>query len=365
MLRLLRSVRRRLMSDSASAAPAHVAPKVRAYLLYALGEIALVVIGILIALQIGEWAQDREREAQVRAILVEVREDLIADARDLADRVVERQFRRDSVRAYVLNGEATRPDYEGRPDGLLHWLPLDVETFEPRQNGWERLQRIEGAFPPRYAELRAVLNELYVDRHGEFRRLEDIAREQALAREQWLVDHTEWAYLFLDWSPSDDPLPDEVIDWFYRGHMHRNWMAQTVETSVRYDELYAITLAAWTAAGGAIGAQVDDPLVPEGFLVDDPSQIEELAGRWVWPNTNNNRHSEISLLSGVLYSDDGWYRSPFFRSGPDSWQPFYLDPSRRSTYRLRTDDTGETVLVREPPPREVDGDTLIFRRDGN
>lgn len=363
MLRFLRSVRRRLMSDPSSAAPAHVAPKVRTYLLYALGEITLVVIGILIALQIGEWAQDREREAQVRAILVEVREDLIADARALADRIVERQFVRDSVRAHVLSGQATRADFETRPYDLIYGLPFRFEAFEPRRTGWERLQRIQGEFPSRYAELRAVLSELYVDRHAEFAFLEEIAQEEGFAREQWLVDNTTWAHLFFGRNNSDAPLPDEVIDWFYRGHMYRNWMAQTVETSIRFDELYSITLAAWTAAGGAIGAPVDDPLVPEGLLVDDPSQIEELVGRWVWPNSN--RRSEISLLSGVLYSDDGWYRSPFFRSGPDSWQPFYLDPSRRSTYRLRTDDMGETVLVREPPPRAVDGDTLTFRREGN
>lgn len=266
----------------------------------------------------------------------------------------------------MLTGAATRADFEARPYRGIYSLPLSSEGFEPRRNGWERLLRIEGAFPPRYAELRAVLNELYVDRHSDFMWEQEVAEEQSLARVQWLVDNTDWASLYLERNrPGAPPLPDEVIDWFHLSPRYRNWVAQTIETSDMFDELYTITLAAWTAAGGAIGAPVDDPLVPEGLLVDDPSEVRELLGSWVWPNTNNNRHSKISLLSGVLYSDDGWYRSPFFRSGPDSWQPFYLDPSRRSTYRLRTDDTGETVLVRAPPPRAVDGDTLIFRRDGN
>ena len=69
MLTFLRRIRRSLI-ESGSA---------RRYILYAIGEIALVVIGILIALQINNWnTYSNERDSE-REYLVELREDLISD----------------------------------------------------------------------------------------------------------------------------------------------------------------------------------------------------------------------------------------------------------------------------------------------
>ena len=49
MLRFFRQIRKRLLTDN----------KISRYLLYAVGEIFLVVIGILIALQVNNWKEDR------------------------------------------------------------------------------------------------------------------------------------------------------------------------------------------------------------------------------------------------------------------------------------------------------------------
>jgi len=51
MLFFLRQVRRKLMNES----------KVTTYLLYAVGEIVLVVAGILIAVSIDNWNQEQEK----------------------------------------------------------------------------------------------------------------------------------------------------------------------------------------------------------------------------------------------------------------------------------------------------------------
>ena len=64
MLRFFRQIRQRLLTDN----------KFSKYLLYAVGEILLVVIGILIALQIdnwNEWRKDREREQKVLETLAD------------------------------------------------------------------------------------------------------------------------------------------------------------------------------------------------------------------------------------------------------------------------------------------------------
>ncbi len=57
------------------------------YVLYAIGEISLIVIGILIAFSIDNWKEDRERKDQERKILKELRAGLIADSVDISGNI--------------------------------------------------------------------------------------------------------------------------------------------------------------------------------------------------------------------------------------------------------------------------------------
>ncbi len=57
------------------------------YLRYAVGEIILVVIGILIALQINDWYQERLDRRTEREYLVSMQRDLAEDTRELRDAI--------------------------------------------------------------------------------------------------------------------------------------------------------------------------------------------------------------------------------------------------------------------------------------
>ncbi len=66
MAKIFRNVRRQLMSEN----------KVMAYLRYAIGEIFLVVIGILIALQVNNWNEHRKQKKQETIYLQDLSIDL-------------------------------------------------------------------------------------------------------------------------------------------------------------------------------------------------------------------------------------------------------------------------------------------------
>ncbi len=66
MIRFFRQIRHKLMEQS----------KVRSYLLYAAGEILLVVIGILIALQVNNWNEERKEHVIEQQILEQLSMDL-------------------------------------------------------------------------------------------------------------------------------------------------------------------------------------------------------------------------------------------------------------------------------------------------
>lgn len=67
MLKFFRNIRRRLLASN----------KLKAYTLYGIGEVVLVVIGILIALQINNWNEARKERLEEEKILLGIKEDFL------------------------------------------------------------------------------------------------------------------------------------------------------------------------------------------------------------------------------------------------------------------------------------------------
>ncbi len=75
MLTFLRKLRRSLIASGSA----------RKYLLYAVGEVALVVIGILIALQINNWNEDRKSKNRLLSHYAELKEEINYDLRQIEE----------------------------------------------------------------------------------------------------------------------------------------------------------------------------------------------------------------------------------------------------------------------------------------
>ena len=75
MIRLFRKIRNRLLAEN----------NYSLYLLYASGEIVLVMIGILLALQIDNWNDTRKQRSVTHEYLLNIREDLVADSVSLGN----------------------------------------------------------------------------------------------------------------------------------------------------------------------------------------------------------------------------------------------------------------------------------------
>ncbi len=73
MIRFFRTLRQKLLSEN----------RVSKYLLYAFGEIVLVVIGILIALQVNTWNETRREQKIIHSVLVNLKMDVEEDLASL------------------------------------------------------------------------------------------------------------------------------------------------------------------------------------------------------------------------------------------------------------------------------------------
>lgn len=110
MLRFFRHFRKKLIEQS----------KVRSYILYAIGEIGLVMIGILLALQINNWNASRKDRAFELEMLSEINRELLSEIEDkqnvliffnkaekslneLLNMRIDNEYPRDSVEQHLRN----------------------------------------------------------------------------------------------------------------------------------------------------------------------------------------------------------------------------------------------------------------------
>ena len=77
MINLLRRVRQNLLNEN----------KLSIYLIYAIGEVVLVVFGILIAFQIDNWNENRKLRDLENILLIDIRDNLIASRTNLASAI--------------------------------------------------------------------------------------------------------------------------------------------------------------------------------------------------------------------------------------------------------------------------------------
>lgn len=103
------------------------------YFIYAVGEILLVVIGILIALQIDNWNEwRREREIE-QEVLIQLREDFQSNLAQLSQRI---RLRNAIIESSLNILEATdHPETANRDSLIAHFSVLLIDpTFDPVKN---------------------------------------------------------------------------------------------------------------------------------------------------------------------------------------------------------------------------------------
>lgn len=149
MFRFFRRIRQRLLSEN----------KTVKYLGYALGEIVLVVIGILIALGIDNWNEERKNDVFEREILVQISENLKKDQQNL-NTIISNARRAVECSEKILALERGAPP----PDSLKYWLGsiVQFDRFQTLTNAYEVLKS-KGLDLVSNKELRFLMGTYYDD----------------------------------------------------------------------------------------------------------------------------------------------------------------------------------------------------------
>ena len=148
MIKFFRKIRQSLITQN----------KVSNYLIYAIGEILLVVIGILIALNINNANEKRKNKEKTATILLEIQKDLKTDITN-AISVFDNYMIADSIQDLILNDKYTLEDYKEK---RAQRLGLNYDTFIVQTNGYDNLMRNIDNVSEDYNALLEDLKHLYV-----------------------------------------------------------------------------------------------------------------------------------------------------------------------------------------------------------
>ena len=128
MIKLFRNIRQSLLAEG----------KTSKYLKYALGEIILVVIGILIALQINNWNEAKKSKRDELYVLTEVLKNLEEDAVLVDEIITQRQKAKSAIISLQKFVNSDANDTDSLPFYMTSLLTF--ERYFPINNAYEILK---------------------------------------------------------------------------------------------------------------------------------------------------------------------------------------------------------------------------------
>jgi hypothetical protein len=161
MIKLFRNIRQNLLAEG----------KMSKYFKYAIGEIILVVIGILIALSINNWNEERKTQNTIKGIYAIVKSDLESDI--ITINGILSNTKRDSIFKRIINKEMTYDDYVncGYCASLLGGFP-DIKL---KTRGLKLLEENSAFFNSNQDSLSIKIIDFYANYNTEI----DVAVEEA------------------------------------------------------------------------------------------------------------------------------------------------------------------------------------------
>ena len=150
MIKLFRNTRRKLLAEN----------KFSKYLAYAIGEIFLVVVGILIALWINNANQESINEQKAEVILKEIQRDLKKDIEG-SKAVINRFITHDSIAKLLLWDKLTADQMFELNEFKSYGIVYYSITFETSNNGYVNFKRNLNNIPTKYDAITNKLKDLY------------------------------------------------------------------------------------------------------------------------------------------------------------------------------------------------------------
>jgi hypothetical protein len=103
------------------------------YLFYVIGEVIIVIIGILLALQVDNWNKQRMERAEARVFLERLKNEFLDNRKQMVQKITMRTLALESARELLRHVDGTSGDYTRLQVDSMMANALPVYTFDPSQ----------------------------------------------------------------------------------------------------------------------------------------------------------------------------------------------------------------------------------------
>ncbi|NQZ75166.1 MAG: hypothetical protein HRT61_03500 [Ekhidna sp.] len=222
MLRLLNQFKRKQLKEG----------KIKSFLLYTVGEVFLVVIGILIALQIDNWNREKVEQEELKEYLIKVAnnvsEDIVLASSNLQRRKELSEISKSTLLKIIMNGKMELSDIYRSNEIFVDF------QFIPKKSGMESLTNAGFINELNQSGLDSLLFEYYLI-------VEDLDREErsfngfiesmeakAYAQNNFLPLYKE----FLGVEPNTDELQMTVQKYFSSNSVQSSLMRSSGQLAI-------------------------------------------------------------------------------------------------------------------------------------
>lgn len=269
--------------------------KVRSYLIYAIGEILLVVIGILIALNINNANEIRKNKEKITTILLEIQKDLETDITE-SIYLFERFRYADSIQDLILNNKYTLEDFKS---GKAKFLELYYDSHEVQINGYDNLVSNIDNVTEDYKMLLKDLKHLYV--------VDKSYLDVSNRRIQNTVYQNIDSYYSQKWAQQLNlgNWTDEAIDYYLNDISRKNQVLSFMNDYrwvFRQSQIFRIdAINAYRAIAKIV--KNEDP-IPEAvtYIVNDSVLLANIKGKYRLKESTGtwSNNLEITIDDGLL-----------------------------------------------------------------
>jgi hypothetical protein len=291
MIKFFRKVRQSLLSEG----------KTGKYFKYALGEIILVVVGILIALQINLKSQEKTNRNNIESIVKSVFVNLQNDIAHPINTYIGGFNIKDSIGNLILSKTLSLDDYKEKTPqygGLANHLIYEFEPFQFQRQAYDRLMANIENIPEDYVPIVNLLQDVYSKEVPvvnevalELKNFIDEIEDKYQNRYEWYsnADSTHFkqkaAYMMSDPLYLNDVKRHQKI----ADHLKRHLVALKMQISIAYSKIY-----------DQFNYNHPFPDSMEQFYFPAKEELDEYAGIY-----SNSGSSDIILKSNDYFLSNG------------------------------------------------------------
>jgi len=186
------------------------------YIIYAIGEVFLVVVGILFALQVNNWNEKRKLQNELDSILRTITYDLVADTLSSSNIITYyEQHHENSLK--IINKEITKDNFRECP--LCANLVTIYQPFTVQKRGFELLKNFSNQNTTQRDSLITNISQFYpvftdlIEKSNDRLETDVLKNFEMISKNSWFVDLTQGR------------INDEMVVYFTESEDYRSLVA--------------------------------------------------------------------------------------------------------------------------------------------